>query len=105
MVINNKDTENGMELEATEESNEVGEGNHNSEEDTGFDILFEKRDNSTLEKKKGKKRSLHKENWLKNKAKKLRNSGEAYTSSSKSKRQMPKKKLKPPCRDSCKIKC
>lgn len=54
---------------------------------------------------KGKKRKRNTEDWLKNKAKRLRNSGESYVSSSSKKKVIPAKKLLPPCTDKCKLKC
>ncbi|XP_050516546.1 uncharacterized protein LOC126891416 [Diabrotica virgifera virgifera] len=54
--------------------------------------------------KKGKKRLRQESSWKKNVAKKLRNSGKSYQSS-KSKKEMPERKLKPPCKEICKFKC
>lgn len=54
--------------------------------------------------KRGRKRVSDKGKWLKNKAKLLKNSGQAYVSMSKSKKEIPEKKLKPPCDDRCKLK-
>lgn len=56
-------------------------------------------------KKRGRKRSLKKEEWIKNKSKKLKNSGQSYVSCSKSKKKFPEKALKPPCNDNCRLKC
>lgn len=57
------------------------------------------------EKKKGRKRRAVPKEWKKNKAKLLRNSGKAYLSSSKSKKLMKERELKPTCNDKCKLKC
>ncbi|XP_046665796.1 uncharacterized protein LOC124357786 [Homalodisca vitripennis] len=73
------------------------------ENDNVFEFL--EQNNTDLQKKKGKKRSLNKDNWLKCKAKKLRNSGEEYKSSSKSRKLIEKKEIKPPCNDRCRIQC
>lgn len=54
--------------------------------------------------KKGKKRPIQASNWKKNVAKKLRNQGKIYQSA-KTNKQMPERKLKPPCKDTCKYKC
>lgn len=54
--------------------------------------------------KKGKKRPREEGNWQKNVAKKLRNCGKSYRSS-KTKKEMPERKLKPPCKETCKFKC
>lgn len=53
---------------------------------------------------RGKKRKLGPEKWKKNLAKKLRNTGVSYTNT-KSKNTYPKRKLQPPCDESCKLKC
>lgn len=55
--------------------------------------------------KRGRKRVSDKNKWLKNKAKLLENSGQAYVSMSKSKKEVPEKKLKPPCDDRSNLKC
>ncbi|KAG5871253.1 hypothetical protein JTB14_003398 [Gonioctena quinquepunctata] len=47
--------------------------------------------------KKRKKRQNNPEFWVTKKAKLLRNSGETYKSASKSKKQIPERKLRPPC--------
>lgn len=54
--------------------------------------------------KTGKKRRRKEGNWKKNIAKRLRNSGKAYVSL-KTKKNVLERKLKPPCRESCKFKC
>lgn len=81
------------------------ESSDKESENIEYNIIVRNDDDDVGKKKKGKKRSLNKDNWSKIKSKKLRNSGEAYTSSSKSKKEMPKKELKPPCKDNCRIKC
>lgn len=43
--------------------------------------------------------------WKKNLVKQLRNSGQAYTSVSKSKKAFDKRSLKQPCGDKCRLKC
>lgn len=55
--------------------------------------------------KKGRKRSRNPENWNQNKAKKLRNSGKAYQSVSKSKKQISGRTMKPTCSEKCRLKC
>lgn len=52
----------------------------------------------------GKKRRLNEANWKVNVAKRLRNSGKPYQST-KSKKNMPSRELKPSCKDKCKLKC
>lgn len=54
--------------------------------------------------KKGKKRKKNESNWKKNVAKKLRNCGKPYRSS-KTKKEIPARKLKPPCKETCKFHC
>ncbi|XP_047503855.1 uncharacterized protein LOC125048927 [Pieris napi] len=55
---------------------------------------------------KGRKRKSTPNNWLRNKAKILRNSGKSYISNSKKgKTVVPAKSLKTPCTDKCKQKC
>ncbi|XP_050512862.1 uncharacterized protein LOC126888557 [Diabrotica virgifera virgifera] len=56
-------------------------------------------------KKTGKKRVAVAENWLSNKAKKLRNSGQAYTSRSKSQKPIVARSIRPACGDKCRLKC
>lgn len=56
-------------------------------------------------KKKGKKRKADIENWKRKKAKLLRNSGKAYTSLSKTKKEFPERKLRPHCGEKCRLKC
>lgn len=55
--------------------------------------------------KKSKKRVARVEEWLSNKAKKLRNTGKSYISRSKTKKIIPARSLKPPCGDKCKMEC
>lgn len=55
--------------------------------------------------KTGRKRKAVPEEWRKNKAKLLRNSGKAYTSTSKSQKQMKERQIKPTCNEKCKLKC
>lgn len=54
---------------------------------------------------KGKKHVAKPEQWQKNLAKRARNSGTSYTSSSSSKKVFEERKLLPPCNDKCKLKC
>lgn len=56
-------------------------------------------------KKRGGKRVAVAENWLSNKAKKLRNSGQAYTSRSKSQKRINARSIRPACGDKCRLKC
>lgn len=53
---------------------------------------------------KGKKRKACPSNWFKQKNKILRNSGQEYISA-KSKKVMPAKSVRPPCKENCKLKC
>ncbi|CAK1589667.1 unnamed protein product [Parnassius mnemosyne] len=55
--------------------------------------------------KKGKKRIARVDDWLANKAKKLRNTGQAYVSQSKTKKIVAARAMKQPCRDKCKMQC
>lgn len=55
--------------------------------------------------KKGKKRKANRDNWKKNLAKRQRNLGQPYTTSSKSKKEFEKKAMKPPCGEKCRLKC
>ena len=56
-------------------------------------------------KEKGKKRKVNSENWSAKKAKTRRNLGLSYISTSKSRREYPEKKMRPPCGDKCKLQC
>ncbi|CAG5016528.1 unnamed protein product [Parnassius apollo] len=55
--------------------------------------------------KKSRKRVARVEEWLSNKAKKLRNTGKCYISRFKTKKIIPARSLKPPCVDKCKMQC
>ncbi|XP_074040410.1 uncharacterized protein [Leptinotarsa decemlineata] len=55
--------------------------------------------------KKGRKRGRKPENWINKQASLLRNSGKAYQSSSKSKKQFPQRKVRPPCGEKCRLAC
>lgn len=55
--------------------------------------------------KRVKKKKQAPKNWKKNVVKQLRNSGQAYTSVSKSKKTFDKKSLKQPCGDKCRLQC
>ncbi|XP_050500762.1 uncharacterized protein LOC114330388 [Diabrotica virgifera virgifera] len=55
-------------------------------------------------KKRGKKRVAVAENWLSNKAKKLRNSGQAYTSRSISQKPIVARSIRPACGDKFRLK-
>ncbi|XP_073999030.1 uncharacterized protein [Rhodnius prolixus] len=55
--------------------------------------------------KRTKKRKRNKSMWKKNAAKIARNSGNQYVSSSKSKKIIAAREIKPPCKDTCKLKC
>lgn len=55
--------------------------------------------------KRTKKRKRNKSTWKKNAAKIARNSGNQYVSSSKSKKIIAAREIKPPCKDTCKPKC
>lgn len=52
-----------------------------------------------------KKRKRDKSTWKKNAAKIARNSGNQYVSSSRSKKIIAAREMKPPCRNTCKLKC
>lgn len=52
-----------------------------------------------------KKRKRDKSTWKKNAAKIARNSGNQYVSSSRSKKIVSAREMKPPCRNTCKLKC
>nr|CAI5870559.1 unnamed protein product [Callosobruchus analis] len=54
--------------------------------------------------KVGKKRIAKPDQWIKNQAKRVRNSGQAYVSSS-SKKAAQERKILPPCADKCRLKC
>lgn len=58
-----------------------------------------------LEERKGKKRLRKTKTWKTKVAKLLRNSGKAYQSMSKTKNQIPERKLRPPCGAKCRINC
>lgn len=62
-------------------------------------------DDGNKKAKTGRKRKAVPEEWSKNKAKLLRNSGKAYTSTSKSQKQMQERQIKPTCTEKCKLKC
>lgn len=53
--------------------------------------------------KKGKKRSRNPDNWIREKAKRLRNCGQSYTS--KSGKIIGEKKMGPPCKEKCILSC
>lgn len=55
--------------------------------------------------KKGKKRERKEENWKKNVLKKLKISGKEYESHTSHKRMVKAKKIKPPCKETCKLQC
>lgn len=57
------------------------------------------------EQKKGKKRARKPLTWKTKVAKILRNSGKAYNSLSKLKKQIPERKLRPPCGAKCRLNC
>ncbi|KAJ8970621.1 hypothetical protein NQ314_001156 [Rhamnusium bicolor] len=56
-------------------------------------------------KKQGKKRVAKPEDWHKNKAKRARNSGTSYITSSASRKKFPERKMMPPCTQKCRLKC
>ncbi|CAG5025172.1 unnamed protein product [Parnassius apollo] len=58
-----------------------------------------------IEEKKGKKRIRKPTMWKSKIAKVLRNSGKAYQSMSKSKLQVPERKVSLPCGEKCRLKC
>ncbi|RZF43012.1 hypothetical protein LSTR_LSTR016942, partial [Laodelphax striatellus] len=60
---------------------------------------------SKLKIPRGKKRPGNPKLWKKSVAKTCRNSGKAYTSSSKSKREIKAKSIGPTCSEKCKLKC
>uniref|UniRef100_A0A6P7H6I5 Uncharacterized protein LOC114344949 n=1 Tax=Diabrotica virgifera virgifera TaxID=50390 RepID=A0A6P7H6I5_DIAVI len=51
------------------------------------------------------KRKAQPEEWIRNKAKRLRNSGKEYVTKSKEKKMRPVRKVGRPCTDKCKLKC
>lgn len=55
--------------------------------------------------RRGKKRKLNLENWSVKKSKNRRNLGLSYISTSKSRREYPEKKMRPPCGEKCKLHC
>ncbi|XP_046970419.1 uncharacterized protein LOC124537590 [Vanessa cardui] len=55
--------------------------------------------------KKGRKRKVNTHLWKRNRTKLLRNSGMAYTSMSKTKKEIKEKKMGAGCSDKCKLKC
>lgn len=55
--------------------------------------------------KKGRKRKKTPEDRTTRKAKLMRNSGNAYVSTSESKKQIFARKIKPPCREKCRLHC
>lgn len=55
--------------------------------------------------KKTRKRKLKTAEWKRNKNKKLRNMGLSYETSGKNKKQKEARKMKPACKDTCRIKC
>lgn len=57
------------------------------------------------EEKKGKKRVRKPSMWKTKVAKVLRNSGKAYQSLSQSKKQVPERKMRPPCGNNCRLSC
>ncbi|KAH9643163.1 hypothetical protein HF086_010615 [Spodoptera exigua] len=62
-------------------------------------------DVSNKEVKRGRKRIRDSSKWKQNKAKRLRNSGQPYTSVSKKEKRVPGRCLQPPCTEKCKLKC
>lgn len=61
-------------------------------------------ENANIE-RRGRKRKANPNSWGKNMSKLLRNSGKAYTSMSKVKKNVAEKKMGPVCTDKCKFKC
>lgn len=59
----------------------------------------------TVTEKKSKKRVRKPEKWKSKVAKVLRNSGKAYLSMAKSKKQIPARLVRPPCGEKCRLKC
>lgn len=60
---------------------------------------------SITQEKKGKKRVRTPSMWRTNVSKVLRNSGKAYHCSSKSKKEVPERKMRSPCGDNCQLSC
>ncbi|XP_069357551.1 uncharacterized protein [Maniola hyperantus] len=67
-----------------------------------IDEIIEKEDNSNNS-SKGRRRLVRVDEWLCNKTKKLRNTGQSYVS--RSNKIIPARALKPPCGDKCKLQC
>nr|CAH7723219.1 unnamed protein product [Callosobruchus chinensis] len=78
-----------------------------SVDERAHDIQVEKRKmlNAPKGEKKGKKRIANPQNWIKNEAKRLRNTGNSYLSTSKGKKVISARTLLPPCNDKCILKC
>lgn len=69
-------------------------------------VLEEINENDQLDRRvKSRKRKSQPEAWHKNKVKRLRNSGKAYVSCSKSRKVFQAKKLGPPCDAKCRLNC
>ncbi|KAG5894512.1 hypothetical protein JTB14_026895 [Gonioctena quinquepunctata] len=82
-------------------SQNIGENEESRQNSRGIQVALE---NQELP-KKGKERQNYPEFWVTKKAKLLRNSGETYKSTSKSKKQILERKLRPPCGKRCRLGC
>ena len=95
----------------TEDEVHLGANRRNSQEDTGDNVsqypttAEVHQQGPIMEKKKGKKRLRKTKTWKTKVAKLLRNSGKAYQSLSKTKNQVPERKLRPPCGGKCRLNC
>lgn len=68
-------------------------------------VVVPENNSTDPEKKNCKKRTRKPEKWQSKVAKLLRNSGKAYQSMAKSKKQVPERKVGLPCGDNCRLKC
>lgn len=87
------------------------ESNTSSEEEQSVPEIIHQNTLATTESvaespvKRGKKRPCNKNEWKKNIAKRLRNTGQAYECNSKTRKEIPARRLKPPCAEKCTLKC
>lgn len=81
-----------------------------TESDVSFQSNYDAADESNpgdalTERNKTKSRKTNSNEWKKNKASILRNSGKAYISNSATKRPMKERRMGPPCGQKCRLKC
>ncbi|KAG5882972.1 hypothetical protein JTB14_026430 [Gonioctena quinquepunctata] len=98
---NNIIAECNQDKENEQNSQNIGENEGSIQNARGIQVALE---NQELPKKR-KKRQNNPGCWVTEKAELLRNSGKTYKSTSKSKKQIPERKLRPPCGERCRLGC